>query len=141
MDKAGWIDLWHIALAVIARQPPFAAIMIVTGVAFVAVMAIEGTRTSLVAIWHAHRTPPALERPKQAPGAAAPPAPATANARSFSVRRGPQAAATLARKRKPLTTSARPFRSPRPTIRRHAALDFAAATETLHAPDLQPEGI
>ncbi len=146
MNKAGWVDVWHLALAVVSRQPPFVQIMCATGVVFIAVMAVEGLRTSLVAIWRAHRSAPAPAPARSEPVALAAPA-AIADApasRAFSARSVPRAAATSARKRKPLTVAARLFRSPRPTIRRHPMLDFPSAGELPHfSADtvLQHEGV
>ncbi|MEJ0026661.1 MAG: hypothetical protein WDN01_11590 [Rhizomicrobium sp.] len=146
MNKAGWVDVWHLVVAIMSRQPPFVQIMCATGVVFIAVMAVEGLRTSLAAIWRAHRAPPVPAPVKNEPVAlAAPAAAADAPAtRAFSVRSVPRAAATSARKRKPLTVAARQFRSPRPTIRRHPMLDFASAGEMPHfSADtvLQHEGV
>src|SRR5258707_15601581 len=100
MDKAGWTDVWHMIVAIVARQPPFLAILMVLGAVFVAVMALEGLRTSLLAIRRAHRGAPSAMAEK--PVALAAPAPfALPAARGFSVPRVPSAAATSARKRKP----------------------------------------
>ena len=101
-------------LAIVGRQPPFAQIMFATGAVFVAVMALEGLRTSLLAIWRAHRPAPPLAMP-----AAALPA------KIYS----PRALHAASRRPKPLTLSPRQFRSPRPTIRRHPMLQFASASD------------
>ncbi len=74
MDKAGWTDVWHMIVAIVARQPPFLAILMVLGAVFVAVMALEGLRTSLLAIRRAHRGAPSAMAEK--PVALAAPAPA-----------------------------------------------------------------
>ncbi|MEI9988873.1 MAG: hypothetical protein WDM86_02440 [Rhizomicrobium sp.] len=131
MNKAGWLDVWHLALAVAARQPPFVQIMYATGAVFIAVMAIEGVRTSFAAIWRAHTAKPDLVPAKSEPVALAAPAAVAdiAPTRAFSARSVPRAAPTCARKRKPLTVTARQFRSPRPTIRRHPMLDGPSAGE------------
>ena len=129
MHKAEWMDVWHMIVAIVARQPPFLAILIVIGAVFVAVMALEGLRTSLLAIWRAHRIAAApAPRPTENPVALAA-VPAT---KSFSAARGTRAAATPARKRKPLTVPSRNFRSPRPTIRRHPMLEFTAEAALPH---------
>ena len=128
------MDVWHLVVAIVARQPPFIQIMYATGAVFVAVMAIEGLRTSLAAIWRAHRAGPVLAPPKAGPVAMAAPA-SVADApasRVFSPPRVPRAAATGARKRKPLTVATRQFRSPRPTIRRHPMLDVTDFGELPH---------
>ncbi len=131
MDKAGWMDVWHLALAVAMRQPPFVLIMYATGAVFIAVMAVEGVRTSLAAIWRAHKSgaPDAPAEPKPVALAAPASDPAAPATRSFSAWSVPHAAATSARKRKPLTMTARRFRSPRPTIRRHPMPEAAAHDE------------
>ncbi|MEI9995367.1 MAG: hypothetical protein WDM91_12285 [Rhizomicrobium sp.] len=144
MHEAGWVDVWHLALGVVGRQSPFVAIMIAAGAVFFLVMAVEGVRTSLLAIWHDHRAAPAHAPPKEAPVALAAPAPVMPS-RNFSAPRVPRAAVLPARKRKPLTVSARQFRSPRPKIRRYPALEFPAAPEMpLYTADpavLAPEGV
>jgi hypothetical protein len=129
MSNAGWVDLWHMIVAILARQSPFVAVLMATGAVFVLVMAVEGVRTSLLSIWRGHRAVPiSLEPPESEPLLLATPAPPlNPPARSFSVRSVPRAAATAARKRKPLTVATRSFRSPRPTIRRHPMLEFAVA--------------
>jgi len=114
MNDAGWIDIWHIAGAMLARQTPFVQIFAVTLAALFVVMAIEGFRTSIVAIRRGNRAV-ATVAPPSVTGAAealAPPA-----AKSFSLRPVVRASA----KRKALTAIPRQFRSPRPTIRRHPA--------------------
>jgi len=146
MNKAGWVDVWHLAVAIVSRQPPFVQIMYATAAVFVAVMAVEGVRTSLAAIWRAHRAAPASAPPQEEPVVLAAPSPIAGApvTRNFSVRSVPHAAATNTRKRKPLTVAARQFRSPRPQIRRHPMLDFAAAAEVPHfSADtvLQHEGV
>jgi hypothetical protein len=130
-----WLDVWHTVLAIVARQPPFAQIMIATGAVFVAVMALEGIRTSLLAIRHAHKTVPA-----PAPHEALPPEPVTLAmpaapraAKAFSARATARPAAAAPRRPKPLTLSPRQFRSPRPTIRRHAAFLSALSESPAHA--------
>ena len=50
MDHAGLIDVWNLSGAIVARQTPFAQIMITVGAAFFVVMAIEGIRTSILAM-------------------------------------------------------------------------------------------
>jgi hypothetical protein len=131
MDKAVWMDAWHAVLAVIAYQSPFAAIMLATAFIFIVVMAIEGTRHSLAAIWHAHRAtapapPPSLAEPPplEEPVAMAAPAPAAPLTRAFTPR------PSIARKRKAMTATARQFRSPRPTIRRQVLLAPAETRES-----------
>lgn len=131
MNTAGWLDVWHMALAIVARQAPFTQIMFATGAVFVVVMALEGLRTSLLAMWRAHKTAPAAPAPA-APqtGAAtlAMPVPAPLS-KTISLRAPSRLSAAAPRRPKPLTLSPRQFRSPRPTIRRHAMLQFAAANE------------
>ncbi|HEY0104455.1 MAG TPA: hypothetical protein VGB91_00110 [Rhizomicrobium sp.] len=151
MQKAGWLDVWHLVVAVISRQPPFLAIVIVTGAVFFAVMALEGCRTSLLSIWRGHRRTEGLAPPAETPVALAAPAPLAARpaalpvSRSFSPHSVPRAAATTARKRKPLTVGIRNFRSPRPKIRRHPMLPMQIEAELPHysadIPVLQHEGI
>ncbi len=128
------MDVWHLALAIVMRQPPFVQIMYATGAVFIAVMAVEGVRTSLAAIWHAHKFGASAAPAKAKPVALAAPASdgMAQVSRAFSVRSVPRAAATPARKRKALTIPARQFRSPRPTIRRHPMLDVAAFDELPH---------
>jgi len=122
-----WLDVWHMVLAIVARQPPFAQIMLATGAVFVAVMALEGMRTSLLAIWRAHKAvpvPPQAELPPESATLAMPAASAPLS-KSFSAR----LAAATPRRPKPLTLSPRQFRSPRPVIRRRTML-LSALSET-----------
>jgi hypothetical protein len=136
MNKAGWLDLWHLALTTVASQPPFMQIAIVTGLAYVLVMALEGTRTSIFAIWRGHRTPPpALPvRPvaQAAPASVAAPSPAAAPpSRSFAAKSSPRTAP--ARRPKAAALAPRQFRAPRPKIRRQTLADAVSAVEM---PDL-----
>ncbi|HEY4944227.1 MAG TPA: hypothetical protein VII56_22560 [Rhizomicrobium sp.] len=121
-----WLDVWHLVLGIVARQSPFAQIMVATGAVFVVVMAIEGLRTSLLAIWRAHKAVPGL--PPSAGTTLATSAPLS---KSFSAGAAARFAAVASRRPKPLTLSPRQFRSPRPKIRRHPMLEFALA-EPLH---------
>jgi hypothetical protein len=124
MNTAGWLDVWHMVLVIVARQPPFAQIMFATGAVFVAVMALEGLRTSLLAIRRAHKpTPPLVLAPAEAVALAMP---AVA---PFAKIYSPRASHAASRRPKLLTLSPRQFRSPRPTIRRHPMLQFAAASD------------
>jgi hypothetical protein len=50
MAHAGLIDVWRMLRAIVERQTPFAQIMITVGTAFFIVMAIEGIRTSILAM-------------------------------------------------------------------------------------------
>ncbi len=123
MNTAGWLDVWHMVAAIVARQPPFWQIMLATGAVFLVVMALEGIRTSLLSIWRAH-----------ARGAAAMPAPprATAHAmaggapvaKNISAPSQMRFSAISMRRPKTLTLTPRQFRSPRPKIRRHPRLEF-----------------
>lgn len=113
-------------LAVVSRQAPFMQIAIATGAVFVLVMALEGVRSSLLAIWHAHKAPVSLAMPQQEPVTLALPLPAAA--KSFSPRA--RTTAHAARRPKPVSLSPRQFRSPRPQIRRHGPLDIAPLSES-----------
>jgi hypothetical protein len=121
MHSAGWIDIWHIATAILARQSPVMQILAATFAALFVVMAIEGLRSSLLAIWRNHRDPVTLARRSRDDTAAAPP-PGT---KSFLFKPGPRPVV----RRKALTENPRQFSSPRPTIRRHpaASMDDLAA--------------
>ena len=117
MIGADLAKMWHIALALLARQTPFVQMLLVVTAALLAVMTIEGFRTSLIGIWRGHRPTPSLvltSRPQAASAslnAAFEPTPPS----KIVV---PKSAA-LMRKRKPLTANRKAFRSQRPTIRRH----------------------
>lgn len=128
MNTAGWLDVWNLVCAIVARQSPFVAIMIATLGVFAVVMALEGVRTSLLAIWRGHKQPPALAPPPRLQDdasshalVAAPPLHQTNSAGIAS-----RFASLSPRRPKPLTLSPRQFRSPRPKIRRHPRLEFAA---------------
>ena len=128
MNTAGWLDVWHLVLAIVARQAPFTQIMFATGAVFVVVMALEGLRTSLLAIWHAHKNSHLLAPTPRASTTLAMQAAAPLS-KSFSVRAVARFASSPARRPKPLTLSPRNFRSPRPQIRRHPMLDFGVLSE------------
>jgi hypothetical protein len=113
MHQAGWSAVWHTVLALIAQEPPFAQIAIVTGAAFVIVMALEGMRASVSAMIHAHRAVPVpvpLEAPKPEPVELA-----AAPSRSFNIPR----AMPIARPKRS-AAPLRKFRELRPIIRRNA---------------------
>lgn len=112
MNTTGWPELWHVTLAILSRQTPFIQIMTVTLTALFVVMALEGFRSSLRAIWHAHR----ISSP-----AAIPEARATRAASSAAFT--PRMQSFIARPRRPKSPdqSPRQFRSPRPVIRRMPA--------------------
>ena len=113
-QAAGWSDVWHAALSLIAQEPPFTQIAIVLGTAFVLVMALEGVRASVAAMLHAHRAEPTpLEAPKREPVEMA--MPAATPTRSFSAPRE----LYIARPKR-ATSPTRKFRDLRPTIRRNA---------------------
>lgn len=119
------MDVWHLVGAIVARQPPFLQIMSVTGAAFFVVMALEGVRTSILAMWRAHK-PTLAEPPLQTD-----PAPmAHPGSRAFEQNNSAPIAERLAslpmRRPKALTLNPRLFRSPRPKITRHPRLEFAA---------------
>lgn len=102
---AGWNEVWHLLIAIVARQSPFVAIMLVTLAVFFVVMAAEGVRASLAAIRYGHRTAPtAPPVPEESP------APAERHA-------APRLAAAP-RRPKPLTLPPRRWAGSRPTIRR-----------------------
>ena len=123
MHSAGWIDVWHLVTAIVARQQPFTQIMMATGAVFFAVMALEGIRTSLVLMWRAHRAV-SLAPPRNAPQALAMSG-GDLLTKSFSPKLQSRSAAPPRRKRKPLTLSVRQFSSPRPKITRRPKLDLA----------------
>ena len=113
MNTTGLPELWHSALAILSRQQPFAQIMIVTLAALFVVMALEGFRSSLRAIWHGHRAPaPPATSPLESPVTLT--APAGFASRSFTAK-------ARATRPKALDQSPRQFRTQRPTIRRAPA--------------------
>lgn len=84
MDRAGWMDVWRLALSVASREPAFVQIALVLGVALVAVMCLEGLYASLrparyaarIARNHGEVSPAARETPEpQSQVYAAAPAP------------------------------------------------------------------
>lgn len=142
--KAEWSDVWHLVTAIVARQPPMIAILFAAGALFVIVMAVEGVRTSLLAIWRGHLAPPAPLAPRK-PDPIALAAPAALSAplsRGFTTRSVPRAAP---RKRKVLTANARPFRTPRPKIQRRPMLETSGAQDlpifTAEHAVFAPEGV
>jgi hypothetical protein len=117
MNTSGLPALWHSATAIVAQQTPFMAILLVTLAALFVVMALEGFRSSLMAIWRAHRTsaptkPTSLETPVRL----AAPAPHAPRTRSFTAKKPPRSP-----RPKVLDQPPRQFRSPRPTIHRSTA--------------------
>lgn len=131
-----WLDVWHLVLGIVARQSPFAQIMAATGAVFVLVMAIEGLRTSLLAIWRAHKALPLSGPPPPADGTTL--AMSAPLSKSFSAGAAVRFAAAASRRPKPLTLSPRQFRSPRPKIRRHGMLEFALAEQRHENPANAP---
>ena len=121
---SSWLDVWHLVLAIVARAPPFGQIMYATGAVFVVVMALEGLRTSLLAMWRAHKPAPPLTAPPGGTTTLAMPA-ASPRSKSFSATGPSRFAVAASRRPKALTLSPRQFSSPRPRIRRHAMLEFA----------------
>jgi hypothetical protein len=115
MNTTGLPALWHSVLAILSHQEPFVAILLVTFAALFVVMAIEGFRTSLRAIRHAHRAaaPGAPAPEEEAPQALASPAMFSLRTRSFAAK--PRFARPKVLERLP-----RQFRNPRPVIRRQA---------------------
>jgi hypothetical protein len=101
MAHAGLIDVWHMLRSIVERQSPFAQIMIAVGTAFFIVMAIEGIRTSILAM-HRGADAGSLPLPPETN-----PRPMAAPADEASVSRGYLT--------KPmLRPAARPLRKPRP---------------------------
>jgi hypothetical protein len=127
MHNAGWMDAWQIAGALLVRQPPFVQILVVTLATLFVVMAIEGFRTSMLAIWRGHQGP-AIATPPALGGSAAPSV--TTIAKTFLFK---PASLPVAR-RKVLTENPRQFRSPRPTIRRNPAPEPDASAVPLQHP-------
>jgi len=115
MNTTGLPELWHVTLAILSRQAPFVQIMLVTLAALFVVMALEGVRSSVRAIWRAHRTPklPAVSQLNTPVALAAPPA-FGPRMRSF-VGKPPVKRAS---RPKVLDQPPRQFRSTRPVIRR-----------------------
>jgi hypothetical protein len=134
MSSAGWIDIWHIAGAMLTRQTPFVQILSVTLAALFVVMAIEGFRTSLVAIWRGHRGAPTFAPREKTVAAASFASPVS---KSFSFRPAPPPVP----KRKALTANPRRFRTPRPTIRRHPTLDSTVFAAPPHYAADTPEEV
>ncbi len=127
MHNAGWAEVWHLVLAIIARQPPFAQILLATGAVFVVVMAIEGVRASLIAIRQAN-APSFSAEPSEKPVTLAMPG-SVSLSKGFSVKPAARTAAPSARRPKPSALPPRQFRSPRPTIRRQPPLESAGVSE------------
>jgi hypothetical protein len=96
MDHAQLLQVWNLLTAIVERQTPFVQIMITVGTAFFIVMAIEGVRTSLLAIRRGHSEPPASAKPDSAPPAAA--ANDVAVTRSYSARGTPRPVARPVKK-------------------------------------------
>jgi len=123
MDHAGLMDVWNILRAIVARQMPFAQIMIAAGAVFFIVMAIEGVRTSIVAI----RTSPAEPKAqtKTYTSAVAEPAEDGPVTRLYagisSTRQAARPVRNFRRIALPVVTAKRLT----PAIRRHPKLDLA----------------
>ncbi|MBL6853542.1 MAG: hypothetical protein ISS15_01305 [Alphaproteobacteria bacterium] len=112
MTTTGLPELWHSALAFLSHQPPFGQIMLVTLAALFVVMALEGLRSSISAIWRAHRTS-APQQHDDAPVRLAAPSAAGPRSRSFTAK--PRAPSS---RPKAADHTPRQFRAARPTIRR-----------------------
>lgn len=109
MSIAGWHELGESIAKLVAQEPPFIQIMIILGGAFSAVMFLEGFRASFF---------PRREKPKVTAKEISLPPPEPS--RVASVPRGPfLETAKLPRKpKRQAAVSAKPFRTPRPKIRR-----------------------
>jgi hypothetical protein len=118
MGNTEWAQLWHIVTAMLARQTPFVQILAVTLAALFVVMALEGFRSSLLAIWRGHKTP-APPPHASTSSDTAPVAHAAGPTASRSFTAAPRKPRTP--RPKPLAQPPRQFRSPRPVIRRQNA--------------------
>ncbi len=70
MEHAQLTQVWDLLAAIVARQTPFAQIMITLGTAFFIVMVIEGIRTSILAMRRGHEEPRAPSKTDSSPMAA-----------------------------------------------------------------------
>lgn len=125
MNTTSLPELWHIVLAILSRQAPFVQIMLVTLTALFVVMALEGFRSSLRAIWHAHRTAPTPPQSLDTPISLAAPAAFAPRTRSFAAKPPRQPRAP---RPKVLEQPPRQYRSPRPKIRREPVAFVAVTT-------------
>ncbi len=130
MQNAGWAELWHMALALLARQVPFVQILVVTLLVLCALMTVEGFRASFFS--RRSRVSPAAAPARQMPEettviAAPPPLPPSIAEPAVTEAPAPAAktcspsrrAVPPSRRPKPSASNPRQFSSPRPTIRRH----------------------
>ncbi len=108
----GWADVWHLVLAIISRQAPFVQVMSWTGAVFFLVMAIEGIRSSILAMT---RSGEATVTSAPVAEIASPPmalGPVVSQAYA-AVPRVAGKPPVVTRKRKPLTTRVRHSRPPK----------------------------
>jgi hypothetical protein len=61
MHHAGLLEVWQMLRSIVAQQTPFLQIMIALGAAFFVIMAIEGMRTSALAIRRAASPAPSWD--------------------------------------------------------------------------------
>lgn len=120
MANAGLWDVWNLLRAIVARQTPFAQIMIITGTALFIVMAVEGVRTSILAM---RRGADGFAQPQQAnsPPMAAP-ADVASVARVYAAKPMLRPAARPLRKLRPVSVAKRLT----PAIRRSDKINPAA---------------
>ena len=105
MAHAGLVDVWHMLQAIMVRQTPFAQIMVAAGTVFFIVMAIEGIRTSILAMRHG--TDGLAELPETSSPPMAAPANDASVARVYATKPTLRPAARPLRKLRPVTVAKR----------------------------------
>jgi hypothetical protein len=122
MAHAGLIDVWHMLRAIVERQTPFAQIMITAGTAFFIVMAIEGIRTSILAMHRGAQAESIPVPPERNSPAMSAPAGETAVSRIYATKPMLRPAARPLRKLRPVTVAKRLT----PVIRRSDKINSSA---------------
>jgi len=134
MSHSGWVDVWKLALAIVAREPVYWQIATGLGVAFAAAMCLEGIYASFLPLRYAARLarnyqaglpPPAAREQANAPSRDMP-------ALEPAAPRSPRRALRPNRKRVSVLLS--PHRPTKPLIRRKSVVNAPSLPDYAMAP-------
>jgi hypothetical protein len=138
MNYAGWGEIWKLALAQVGAQSVQLRILIGLGIAFVALMIVEGLRVSFITGHRspsrrgiAEETPPRKKSVRKAAGA---------ETRSFAAPSGPFRARAVEPTQNPKRTKTRisRHRAARPIIRRAPENELASVPQPTFAEEAAP---
>ena len=140
MSHAGWGEIWKLALAQVGAQPIQLRILIGLGIAFVALMIVEGLRVSFIC---GHRSPSPrdkAEEPKPAPRTNPVMKAAGAETRSVAPPPGPFRPRAAGPRRNPKRTKNRisRHRAARPVIRHLPETELAPVPQPSFTEEAAP---